>query len=60
MSLHLQSYYKKTFGFKKDDFPNASFISERTISIPFSAKLSDKDVKDVIEAITKVAINNMK
>jgi len=60
ISLHLQSYYKETFGFKKDDFPNASFISERTISIPFSAKLSDKDVKDVIEAITKVAINNMK
>jgi dTDP-4-amino-4,6-dideoxygalactose transaminase len=60
ISLHLQSYYKETFGFKKDDFPNASFISERTISIPFSAKLSDKDVKDVIDAITKVAINNMK
>ena len=60
ISLHLQSYYKETFGFKKDDFPNASFISERTISIPFSAKLTDKDVKDVIDAITKVTINNMK
>jgi len=60
ISLHLQSYYKETFGFKKDDFPNSSFISERTLSIPFSAKLTEKDVQDVIDATTKVINNNMK
>jgi len=54
ISLHLQPYYKETFGFKQDDFPNSNYISERTVSIPFSAKLTDKDVKDVIEGVTKI------
>jgi len=60
ISLHLQPYYKETFGFKEDDFPNAAYISERTVSIPFSAKLTDKDVQDVIESVTKVINKNMK
>jgi len=60
ISLHLQPYFKETFGLKKDDFPNSAFISERTISIPFSAKLTEKDVQDVINAITKVLNRNMR
>jgi len=60
ISLHLQPYYKETFGFKEDDFPNAAYISERTISIPFSAKLTEKDTQDVINAITKVINHNIK
>ena len=60
ISLHLQLYYKETFGFKKDNFPNAAYISERTVSIPFSAKLTEKDVQDVIDATTKVINHNMK
>jgi len=54
VSLHLHEFYKKTFGFKPDDFPNAKFVSERTISLPLSAKLEEQDVNDVIEATTKV------
>lgn len=54
ISLHLQKYYRETFGFKPDDFPNAKYISERTISLPLSAKLTDKDVNDVIDAVRKV------
>ena len=54
ISLHLHPYYQKTFGFKKDDFPNAAYVSERTISLPFSSKLSDEDVDDVITTVTKV------
>jgi len=60
VSLHLQPYYKETFGFNENDFPNAMHISERTISIPFSAKLTDQDVQDVINAVTKVINHNMK
>jgi len=54
IALHLHSYYAKTYGFKSGDFPNAEWISERTISLPLSAKLSNKDVNDVIEAVTKI------
>ncbi len=51
IALHLQPYYQKTYGYKRGDFPNAEFISDRTLSIPFSAKLSDDDVVDVVNAL---------
>jgi dTDP-4-amino-4,6-dideoxygalactose transaminase len=54
ISLHLHPYYCNTYRYEKDDFPNALYVSERTISLPLSAKLTDKDVQDVIEAVTKV------
>jgi dTDP-4-amino-4,6-dideoxygalactose transaminase len=54
ISLHLHDYYRKTYGYKPDDFPNAKWISERTISLPLSPKLSDKDVEDVIRAMFEV------
>ena len=56
ISLHLHDYYRKTYAFKPDDFPNAKFISDRTISLPLSAKLTDGDVVDVIEAVRNVVI----
>ena len=49
-------YYRNTYGFTSGDFPNANQISDRTISLPLSAKLTAKDVDDVIEAVTKVFI----
>ena len=60
ISLHLQPYYKETFGFNENDFPNSAYISKRTVSIPFSAKLTEIDVQDVIDATTKVINTNMK
>jgi len=55
ISLHLHPYYKETYCYKKEDFPNAAFISDRTFSIPLSPKLTDKDVDDVIKAIKKIS-----
>ena len=54
VSLHLHEYFKKAFGFEPDDFPNAKYISERTISLPLSPKLTDEDVEDVISAVREV------
>ncbi len=54
VSLHVHPYYKKRFGFKKHDFPHALYLSDRTISLPLSSRLTDKDVKDVIAAVRKV------
>jgi len=54
ISLHLQPFYQQTYGYHKSDFPNAEWISDRTISVPLSAKLTDKDVEDVINGVTKV------
>ena len=51
IALHLNSYYQKNFGYKQSDFPNAEWISDRTVSLPLSAKLTDEDMEDVIEAV---------
>ncbi len=51
LGVHLHPYYRDRFGFHPEDFPNATWISERTVSIPLSAKLTDDDVGDVIEAV---------
>ena len=53
-AIHTLSYYKKRFGFKKSDFPNAAAIADRTLSLPLSADLTDKDVEDVINAVRKI------
>ncbi len=53
-AVHLHPYYRETYGFARGDFPNAEFISDRTLSIPFSTKLTDADVEDVIAAVRKV------
>lgn len=51
IALHLHPYYQEKYSYKKGDFPNAEWISERTVSIPLSAKLSKIDVEKVIESV---------
>lgn len=54
IAVHLHKYYRETYGYTRGDFPNAEFISDRTISLPLSASLTDVDVDDVIAAVRKV------
>lgn len=54
LALHLSSYYKKRFGYKRGDLPHAEYISDRTISLPLSTKLTEEDINDVIDAVRKV------
>jgi len=56
LAVHLQPYYTEKFGFKRGDYPNAEFISNRTVSVPISAKLTDRDTQDVINAVRKVLL----
>ena len=57
IALHLHPYYQNTYGYKRGDFPNAEWISDRTVSLPLSAKLTDEDVEDVIEAVKQVVLS---
>jgi len=58
IALHLHPYYQKKLGYRWGDFPNAEWISERTVSLPISAKLNDRDVRDVIDAVVSVIKSN--
>jgi dTDP-4-amino-4,6-dideoxygalactose transaminase len=53
-ALHLHPYYRETFGYQRGDYPNAEYIGDRTLSLPLSAKLTDADVADVIDAVRTV------
>lgn len=54
--IHLQPYYRNTYGYKKGDFPNAEFVGERILSLPLGANLTSRDVADVIAAVKKVLV----
>ena len=54
VALHTHPFYEHLLGHAPEDFPNANHISERTLSIPLSAKLTDDDVDDVIDAVHTV------
>jgi dTDP-4-amino-4,6-dideoxygalactose transaminase len=58
ISLHLHPYYRDRYRFRSDDFPHALHISDRTVSLPLSAKLTEHDVEDVIEAVREVVLGN--
>jgi dTDP-4-amino-4,6-dideoxygalactose transaminase len=51
VSLHLHPYYRNTFGYKRGDFPNAEYVSDRTLSLPLSPKLTNEDVDYVINSV---------
>jgi dTDP-4-amino-4,6-dideoxygalactose transaminase len=59
IALHLHPYYQQTYNYRPGEFPNAEWISERTVSLPLSPKLTDNDVNDVIEAVKDIITGHM-
>lgn len=53
--LHMHPYYRETYGYKPLDFPVAAAEFAREISLPIYSRMTDRDVDDVIEAVTAVA-----
>ena len=53
-ALHLHQYYRETFRYHPEDFPHAADYSERALSLPLSAKLTERDVEDVITILLEV------
>ncbi len=53
-ALHLHSYYRKTFKFKRGSFPVAEETSDTVVSLPLYPSLTRKDQEDVVEAVKKI------
>jgi dTDP-4-amino-4,6-dideoxygalactose transaminase len=49
--LHLHPYYRDTFGYRPEDFPIASAVFQRIISLPIYPKLTETDAQHVIETV---------
>lgn len=55
--IHLEPYYKKTFGYKKGDFPIAERLGFSTITLPLYPGLTIREqdyvIKKVVESVKK-------
>jgi perosamine synthetase len=52
--VHLHPYYKERFGYRGGEYPVAEDAYERLITLPLFPAMTDHDVEDVIDAVTKV------
>jgi dTDP-4-amino-4,6-dideoxygalactose transaminase len=52
--VHLHPYYRDRYELAPEHFPVATAISERTLSLPLSPKVSDADQDDVVLALREL------
>ena len=52
--LHLHPFYRDTFGYQPADFPQASAVFERIVSLPIYPGMTEANVRDVIVAVRKL------
>jgi dTDP-4-amino-4,6-dideoxygalactose transaminase len=53
-AVHLYSYYRDNFGFKRGDFPTAESIGDRIVSLPLFPGMIDADQDRVIATMADV------
>lgn len=49
--LHLHPYYQKTFGLRPDDYPNATALFERLVSLPLFPAMDEGEIDRVVDAV---------
>ena len=49
--LHLQPYWRDTFGLRPEMFPVSQHAFERMVSLPIYSKMTDADVHRVVDAV---------
>jgi perosamine synthetase len=54
--LHLQPFYRTTFGFKPGDFPVTERVAASTLALPFSSRLTDSEVLHVASALRDAVV----
>ncbi len=52
--VHLHPYYKKTFGYKRGDFPTTEWVFDRILSLPIHSSMNMNDARDVVRAVKKI------
>ena len=51
LSIPEHPYYQQRFGWRPEAYPNAMRIGRQTVSLPISAKVTDEDAQDVVDAV---------
>ena len=53
-AVHLQKFYREKYGFRRGDFPNAEWNSDRILSLPLYPLLTEADQGDVVAAVNTI------
>jgi len=53
--VHLFSWYKRTFGYRTGDFPNAESVYNKEVSLPIYPRMTDKQVDFVISKVRELS-----
>lgn len=53
-AIHHHSWYRENLPMADTELPNASYASDRILSLPLFPTMSDNDANDVIQAVTDV------
>jgi perosamine synthetase len=53
-ALHLLGYYRRSFGYARDDFPAAADCDAQSMAIPLHNRMSDDDYRYVIDALASL------
>lgn len=54
VSIPEHPYYQEVFGWRPEEYPYANRIGRLTASLPLSAKMTNKDVEDVINTVREI------
>jgi dTDP-4-amino-4,6-dideoxygalactose transaminase len=57
-AIHHHAWYREHMHLSDSDLPNASYASERILSLPLFPKMSEDDARDVVEAVKGVLATN--
>jgi perosamine synthetase len=49
--IHLQPFYRSEFGYKPGDFPVTERVAASTLALPFSSRLNESQVDQVVTAL---------
>lgn len=58
--VHLMSFYRNNYGCKEGDLPLTEKYFDSIVSLPLYPKMTDRDVKDVIDVVTSIINSNHK
>jgi perosamine synthetase len=53
-AIHLMSFYRETYGYRRGQFPVCEDVAARSIALPFFARMTQAQVEQVAEALSTV------
>ena len=52
--IHLQNFYKESFGYKEGDFPVAEKLSKEMVILPFYPQMTDQELEYIYDTIQSI------